>query len=96
MIRKRTVTTLFAGLVTAVGLCLALPGNAGAASQDCEAPAQLSGVSAPFVWWCEGYYMTWQECRDTGVAYVGAQGAKAWACDEVGPANYPWRLRILD
>ncbi|MFD2350455.1 hypothetical protein ACFSTC_15695 [Nonomuraea ferruginea] len=40
--------------------------------------------------------MTWQECRDTGVAYVGAQGAKAWACDEVGPASYPWRLRILD
>jgi hypothetical protein len=94
MMHKRTVTSLLAALVAAIGLCLALPGTAGAAA--CSRAAQGTGLSSPSVWWCEGYYMTWQECRDAGVAYVGAQGAKAWACDKVGPPNYPWGLSILD
>ncbi|MEO3790635.1 hypothetical protein ABGB14_10500 [Nonomuraea sp. B10E15] len=93
MMRKRTATGILAAVVAATGLCLAFPGTAAAAACDGVAPA---GLSSPSVWWCEGYYMTWQECRDAGAAYVGAQGAKAWACDAVGPPNYPWGLSILD
>ncbi|TLF67960.1 hypothetical protein FE391_23685 [Nonomuraea sp. KC401] len=93
MMRKRTVTGLLATVVAATGLCLAFPGTAIAKACDGTAP---TGLSSRAVWWCEGYYMTWQECRDAGAAYVGAQGAIAWACDEVGGPRYPWGLSILD
>lgn len=64
------------------------------ASRNPEATHGTS-ASAPSVWWTEGYYMFHYECVQSGTAWV-AMGARSYACDQAGPANYPWRLRILD
>ncbi|MFF5249275.1 hypothetical protein ACFY3V_33780 [Streptosporangium sp. NPDC000095] len=97
--RVKNALTMATASVVAGGILLfaspaATAATAITASRSAEATHGAS-ASAPSVWWTEGYYMFHYECVQSGTAWV-AMGARSYACDQAGPANYPWRLRILD
>ncbi|MEV4383550.1 hypothetical protein [Streptosporangium sp. NPDC049644] len=96
---KNTLVVATASVVAGGILLFASPAAATAttAVATSRSPGAMHGTSAsaPLVWWTEGYYMFHYECVQSGTAWV-AMGARSYACDQAGPANYPWRLRILD
>ncbi|MEU8205613.1 hypothetical protein [Streptosporangium sp. NPDC049046] len=90
--RVKNALTMATASVVAGGILLFASPAATAATTEATHGAS---ASAPSVWWTEGYYMFHYECVQSGTAWV-AMGARSYACDQAGPANYPWRLRILD
>ncbi|ROS44181.1 hypothetical protein EDD35_6613 [Amycolatopsis thermoflava] len=51
-------------------------------------------ISTQAVWWYEGTYDTYSDCRNAGVAWVAVQGAISWTCRE--RSDLRWDLYILD